>query len=86
MDIDEQFTTMRNLQHQEIGRLEALTDRVESLSEQIAQLMKWLQEPPSSDLSETLQAMVQSMDAMNGILTALPAAIADEMERRRPVR
>jgi hypothetical protein len=86
MDIDEQFTTMRNLQHQEIGRLEALTDRVESLSEQIARLMDWLQEPPSSDLSETLKAMVQSMDAMNGILTAPPAAIADEMERRRPVR
>lgn len=62
------LTTIRNLQHQEIDRLEALTDRVESLSEQIAKLMEWLQKPPSTDLVDTLKK--------------LPAAVADELERR----
>jgi hypothetical protein len=45
--------------------------------------MAWLQEPPSSDLPDTLKAMAKAIEAhgeklhtMNGVLVRLPAQVA----------
>ena len=84
MDTIEQFTTIRNLQHQEIDRLEALTERVEALSEQVKALMAWLQEPPSTDLVDTLKALIEAVVRMEARLVAMPAAVAAEIEKPRP--
>ncbi len=83
MDVPQTLAAIQALQREEIERLEALTDRVETLTASVAELMAWLQQPPSSDLADALRQLAEAAqvqadrtEAIERALAQLPADVA----------
>lgn len=77
------LSAIQALQREEIDRLEALTDRVETLTVSLAELMAWLQEPSSTDLADALKQLATAVqvqadrtEAIERVLAKLPADVA----------
>lgn len=83
MDVPQALTAIQALQREEIERLEVLTDRVETLTASVAELMAWLQQPPSSELADALRQLAEAVqvqadrtEAIEQALAKLPADVA----------
>ena len=83
MDVPQTLAAIQALQREEIERLEVLTDRVETLTASVAELMAWLQQPPSSDLADALRQLAEAAqvqadrtEAIERALAQLPANVA----------
>ena len=83
MDVPQTLAAIQALQREEIERLEALTDRVETLTASVAELMAWLQQPPSSELADALTQLAEAVqvqadrtEAIEQALAKLPADVA----------
>jgi hypothetical protein len=62
--------------------LDGMLDTMTTIRDMLAELAAWLKEPPSSDLSDLLRALVATnhtissqVDGIDGKLDALPATI-----------
>jgi hypothetical protein len=69
-----------------VSAMHGLTDVMEQTRDLVTELMAWLQEPPSSDLSDTLKALTlavtehgTAVQTIGNQMTKLPAAVARAM-------
>lgn len=93
MRIEEQLQRLEMRQEAMIAAIHGLADVIEINRDMIAELMKWLQEPPSSELPDLLQALIKRTSDMQDQVKAhgdlvvklgrrfddLPAAVARAM-------
>jgi ABC-type transporter Mla subunit MlaD len=66
-----------------VSAIHGLTDVQAQTRDLVVELMKWLQEPPSSELPDLLKALIaaihqqgEQLQTMTGILVKLPAQVA----------
>lgn len=61
----------------------AIAERLEALSEQIAVVVEWAQEPASTGLTDAIDALALRMERLSAQMEALPERIAAEVRRSR---
>jgi ABC-type transporter Mla subunit MlaD len=71
-DQTEMMATMGDI----LGTLETHTELLTKISDTQDALKAWLEEPPSSDLGDTLRALTAAFDTLQDLVLALPAAVA----------
>jgi hypothetical protein len=83
MDIEGRIGRLEIRQEALVEAMNGLTDVMEQTRDLVVELMAWLQEPPSSDLSDTLKAMTGAIEEQSGhmqtighALVKLPAQVA----------
>jgi predicted metal-dependent enzyme (double-stranded beta helix superfamily) len=82
METEEGIPGILALQRAMVDRLEALTDRVEAQSEIIQRLVDLMNEPASSELSDTLRQLAAVVGQLVERLAAIPHDVVDELQRR----
>jgi hypothetical protein len=80
---EERITRWEQRQELIIASMQGMLDTLEILRDTIAELASWLKEPPSSDLSDLIKALIVRSDTISDQivqigwkLDALPAALA----------
>jgi hypothetical protein len=83
MTIEDRLARLEKRQKALVSAIHRLTDVQEQTRDLVVELMKWLQEPPSSDLSDLIKALTvavqrqgEHMQTMTGILVKLPEQVA----------
>ena len=83
MDLEARLDHWERRQENIIACLHQMLDGLEAMRGQLAELMAWLQQPPSDDLPELIRAMIAASDATQDYLVridqridALPEAVA----------
>jgi hypothetical protein len=76
MDIDARLERLETRQEALIASGRAIADTLENINATLAELAKWIEAPPSSDLPEVLKALVASIHTLVDRMDALPAAVA----------
>ena len=83
MTIEARLGRIEARQEALVSAIGGLTDVMAQTRDLVTELMAWLQEPPSSDLPDTLKAIAnaieahgQKLHAINGVLLNLPAQVA----------
>ena len=84
---EERITRWEQRQELIIASMQGMLDTMEVIRDTIAELASWLKEPPSSDLSDLIKALIVRSDTISnqivqigGKLDALPAALARAVE------
>ncbi len=60
----------------------ALVERVEALTELVRQMLEWANKPPSSDLTDAINAMTDAMETLSKQMVELPERVAAEVRRQ----
>lgn len=78
MTIEERMDRLEERQESMIASIHGLCDVMETGNAMLGELMKWLQQPPSSgsDLPDALNALTKVIDTMTARVNALPAEVA----------
>lgn len=76
MTLEERMDRWEVRQEAVIASVSGLADVVETTNAMLGELMMWLQQPPSSDLPEALQALVKVVETMTSRVNAIPAEVA----------
>lgn len=83
MTVEDRLGRIEARQESLVSAISGLTDVMAQTRDLVTELMAWLQEPPSSDLPDTLKAMTNAIEAhgqtlrtINGALVKLPAQVA----------
>ena len=83
MTVEARLARIETRQESLVSAIGGLTDVMAQTRDLVTELMAWLQEPPSSDLPDTLKAMANALEAhgqrlhaINGTLGKLPAQVA----------
>lgn len=83
MTVEDRLGRLETRQEHMISAIHGLTDVMEQTRDRLTEVMAWLQEPPSSDLPDTLATILNAVDAQNSGLQAvlqkldqLPAEVA----------
>jgi hypothetical protein len=86
MTVEDRLSRLEMRQEALVSAMNGLTDVMEQTRDLVVELMAWLQEPPSSDLPDTLKAMTEAMELQAGhmqtighALLKLPAQVAQEV-------
>lgn len=81
--IEDELKRLNTRQEAMVSAMHGLTDVMQQTRDLVAELMAWLQEPPSSDMADTLKALVQQVQEQNGhlktigeVLIELPGRVA----------
>jgi len=88
---EERITRWEQRQELIIASMQGMLDTLEIIRDTIAELASWLKEPPSSDLSDLIKALIVRSDTISnqivqigGKLDALPAALAQTVHNGHP--
>jgi hypothetical protein len=88
---EERITRWEQRQELIIASMQGMLDTLEIIRDTIAELASWLKEPPSSDLSDLIRALIVRSDTISdqivqigGKLDALPAALAQTVHGGHP--
>jgi hypothetical protein len=65
-----------------ISAVHGLADVIETNNAMIMEVAKWLQEPPSSAVPDTLRMLVEAVNSMTEVLTSLIDRIEHEGKAR----
>jgi hypothetical protein len=83
MNIESRLDRLEKRQEALVSSIHGLTDVMEQTRDLVIELMKWLQEPPSSELPDLLKALTaavqqqgERMQMMTTILLKLPEQVA----------
>jgi hypothetical protein len=83
MSVENRLARIEARQEALVSSIHGLTDVMAQTRDLVVELMAWLQEPPSSDLSDALKAMAAALTEQSGhlqtighVLVKLPAQVA----------
>jgi hypothetical protein len=87
MSIEDRLGRLETRQEALVSSVHGLTDVMEQTRDLVVELMKWLQEPPSSELPDLLKALTaaitqqgEHLQTMTGILVKLPEQVVRTMK------
>jgi hypothetical protein len=73
--VEERLDRWERRQETLIAAVVEVVGTLETIQDALAELAKWLEKPPSSDLPELLQALVASVHTISAQMNELPAAV-----------
>jgi hypothetical protein len=83
MSMEHRLARLEMRQEALVSAMNGLADIMVQTRDLVGELMLWLQEPPSSDLSDTLKTLAKVIEeqsaqlkAIGGVLIKLPAQVA----------
>jgi uncharacterized coiled-coil protein SlyX len=83
MAVEDRLARLEARQEALISSIHGLTDVMAQTRDLVTELMAWLQEPPSSDLADTLKALAvavadqtKAIQAIGDQMIRLPSAVA----------
>lgn len=82
MDIEYEIGELKSLQRLVMERVDLQTDMLEDMKEILGMLVKLMQEPASSELSDALRGLTAVIKTLNDGIGALPKNVAAEVVRR----
>jgi hypothetical protein len=80
--IDAKLAQLQRRQEAIILAVNANTDSIGILAAKMEEVVAWMNEPPSSDLADTMQAVAVALRAVETALIAAPGQIADAVVSR----
>jgi len=75
MTVEDRLSRLEVRQEALVSAMNGLTDVMEQTRDLVVELMAWLQEPPPSELPDTLKAMTEAMERQNGHLQTIGQAL-----------
>jgi len=83
MSVEDELKRLTMRQEALVSAIHGLTDVTAQTRDLVTELMAWLQEPPSTDLSDTLKTLIVAvqqqgaeLQTMTGVLIKLPEQVA----------
>ena len=80
--IDAKLAQLQRRQEAIILAVNANTDSIGILAAKMEEVVAWMNEPPSSDLADTMKAVAVALRAVETALIATPGQIADAVVSR----
>lgn len=79
-DIRDQLARMERRQEAVIQAVSGLADVMQVNTAMLADLMAWLKEPPKSDLTDLVKALVTKLDVVLAAVLEVPEKVADALD------
>jgi hypothetical protein len=81
MDLEARLARWEQRQENMIASMHGILDGLEAMRGQLAEVVAWLQQPPSDELPDLIRAMIAASDATHEHLSRLDERIASLPEK-----